>query len=88
MAGQGGDVMTTGPTLSIQYTHQPKSTILTLSSYTGLLDLDFLGQAVQDIVDQAGADATEQACEQVCHSLILGGETALLHTFCPAICRS
>ena len=54
----------------------------------GGLNLDVLKNTVQDLVDVVGTDATEQICEGKCHTIILGDETALLHTLCTPICRS
>ena len=54
----------------------------------GGLNLDVLKNTVQDLLDVVGADTSEQLCESKCHDMVLGGETALLHTLCNPICRS
>ena len=52
------------------------------------VDVSALRGMVQDVLDEVGTDSTEQVCEAKCHEIILGGETALLHTLCTPICRS
>ena len=64
------------------------NTTFCLCTVFGGLNLDALKNTVQDLVDVVGTDATEQICEGKCHTLILGDETALLHTLCTPICRS
>merc|ERR1719369_194160 len=53
-----------------------------------VVDLDVVKDAVKLLLDTLGTDATEQQCEAKCHTLVLGDETALLHTLCTPICRS
>jgi len=53
-----------------------------------LVDLDVVKDAVKQLLDTLGQDASEQQCEAKCHTLVMGDETALLHTLCTPICRS
>ena len=64
------------------------NTTFCLCTVFGGLNLNVLKNTVQDLLDLVGADASEQVCESKCHGMVLGGETALLHTLCTPVCRS
>merc|ERR1712098_54398 len=70
---------------SLVHLFHPQSKRFLLDS---VLDLGVVKTAVKDLLDVVGADATEQQCEAACHNLVMGDETALLHTLCTPICRS
>ncbi|XP_076444397.1 uncharacterized protein LOC143282634 [Babylonia areolata] len=53
-----------------------------------LIDIQFIKNKVQEILDKVGSDASEQQCEATCHNVFTVDESHLIHKVCSPLCRS
>ncbi|KAL8562480.1 hypothetical protein ACOMHN_008624 [Nucella lapillus] len=56
--------------------------------FGNVINIGFIRQKVQEILDRLGSDITEQRCEVACHDTFAVDENHLVHTVCTPVCRS